>query len=137
MAAKRLSMRNTKEILRLKALGRSHRDIARALGSTVSGVPPTLELLRQISEHVPGPSNARIDVRELNIGEAAVTMKAETDSYEMAAQIEDSLRQEPRFKDAKKADEKKVGEALSFSLTIPLNAEAAAPAEGEAPGSEG
>ena len=108
-----------------------------ALGSTVSGVPPTLELLRQISEHVPGPSNARIDVRELNIGEAAVTMKAETDSYEMAAQIEDSLRQEPRFKDAKKADEKKVGEALSFSLTIPLNAEAAAPAEGEAPGSEG
>ena len=108
-----------------------------ALGSTVSGVPPTLDLLRQISEHVPGPSNARIDVRELNIGEGAVTMKAETDSYEMAAQIEESLKQEPRFKDAKKADEKKVGEALSFSLTIPLNAEEAAPTEGEAAGSEG
>lgn len=106
-----------------------------ALGSTVSGVPPTLDLLRQISEHMPGPSNARIDVRELNIGEGAITLKAETDSYEMAAQIEESLKQEPRFKDAKKADEKKVGEALSFSLTIPLNVEEAAPPEAQ--GGEG
>lgn len=107
-----------------------------ALGSTVSGTPPTLDMLRQISERVPAPASARIDVKELTIAEGAVTMKAETDSYEMAAQIEESLKQEPRFKGARKADEKKVGEALSFSLTIPLNTEDAAtdaaPAEGGA-----
>lgn len=109
-----------------------------ALGSTVSGVPPTLDMLKAIAEHVPAPSAARIDVKELNIAPGAVTMKAETDSYESAAQIEGALQQEPRFKAAKKADEKKVGEALSFSITIPLTADetvdgadAAAPTPGE------
>ncbi len=92
-----------------------------ALGSTISGVPPTLDMLKTLSEHMPATASARIDVKELTIAAAAVTMKAETDSYESAATIEASIQSEPRFKGAKKADEKKVGDALSFSLTIPLN----------------
>lgn len=121
-------------IMQEKVLATSSR--VDALGSTVSGMPPTLEMLKAISDHVPQPSAARIDVKELNIGEGAVVMKAETDSYESAAQIESSLQADPRFKEAKKADEKKVGDALSFSITIPLaqpgeTLDAEAPAGGE------
>jgi Tfp pilus assembly PilM family ATPase len=90
------------------------------LGSIVSGVPPTLEMLRTLSDRAPAPSDARIDVKELIIGEDAVSMKAETDSYETAAKIEAAWQAEPRFKGAKKSDEKKAGASLLFSLTIPL-----------------
>lgn len=95
-----------------------------ALGATTSGIPPTLEMLRKLSERMPAPSQARIDVRELTISEAAVSMKAETDSYESAARIEEALKRDEQFGQARKADEKKAGEGLSFSLTIPLQAEA-------------
>jgi hypothetical protein len=102
-----------------------------ALGATVAGVPPTLDMLKAISERVPAHKEARVDVRELSIGEDAVTFKAETDSYESAAKIEESLRRDPRFENARKADEKKVGEALTFTMNIPLGA-----AEGEAAAGE-
>ena len=97
------------------------------------------QLLKAIAEHVPAPSAARIDVKELNIAAGAVTMKAETDTYESAAQIEATLQQEPRFKAAKKADEKKIGDALSFTITIPLTVPDAAASEATAPtpGEEG
>ncbi len=90
-----------------------------ALGSTISGVPPTLDTLREISARVPPPGEAKIDVRELTIGEDAISFKAETDSYEAAAKIEESLKQSPAFAGAKKGDEKKIGEVLTFSVTIP------------------
>jgi len=102
-----------------------------ALGATTSGVPPTLELLRKLSDRMPAPGAARIDVRELTISESAVSLKAETDSYESAAKIEEALKRDDQFGEARKADEKKAGEALSFSLTIPLKA------EGDASGEEG
>jgi Tfp pilus assembly PilM family ATPase len=99
-----------------------------ALGSTLTGVPPTLEILKALSEHVPPASQARIDVRELNISESAISFKAETDSYESAAKIEESLQHEDRFKSARKGEEKKVGDALTFTMTIPLGTDEAAPA---------
>jgi len=80
---------------------------------------------------MPAPGAARIDVRELTISESAVSLKAETDSYESAAKIEEALKRDDQFGEARKADEKKAGEALSFSLTIPLKA------EGDASGEEG
>jgi hypothetical protein len=43
MATERLSMRKTREILRLKwGLGRSHREVARSLGVSVGAVGETL-----------------------------------------------------------------------------------------------
>ncbi len=101
-----------------------------ALGATVTGIPPTLEMLKTISERVPPPGEARIDVRELTISEASISFRAETDSYESAAKIEESLRKDARFKSARKGDEKKVGEALTFTMTIPLG-ETDAAASGE------
>ncbi|MDP2314460.1 MAG: pilus assembly protein PilM [Pseudomonadota bacterium] len=102
-----------------------------ALGATVTGVPPTLEMLKTISERVPPPSQARIDVRELTISAASISFRAETDSFESAAKIEESLRKDERFKSARKGDEKKVGEGLTFTMTIPLGEQQDAAATGE------
>jgi Tfp pilus assembly PilM family ATPase len=101
-----------------------------ALGATVAGIPPTLEILKSLSEKVPPPSQARIDVRELTISEGSISFRAETDSYESAAKIEEALQKDDRFKSARKGDEKKVGEALTFTMTIPLG-ESDAAATGE------
>lgn len=106
-----------------------------ALGATVSGVPPTLDLLKTLSDAVPPNSEARIDVRELTIDEDSVNVRAETDSYESAAKIESALQRQDRFKEARKSDEKKVGDALQFTLNIPLKG--ADDAEGEAGAEEG
>lgn len=100
-----------------------------ALGSTVSGTPPTLDMLKLLSERLPPHKEARIDVRELNFSEASLSLKAETDSYESAAKIEEALVKEKRFSEAKKSDEKKVGDALIFSLNIPLGGTVAGPEE--------
>jgi hypothetical protein len=84
-------------------------------------------MLKTISERVPPHPTARIDVRELTIGENAVSLRAETDSYESAAKIEEALRREKRFEGARKGEEKKVGDALTFTLTIPLGETEAEP----------
>lgn len=106
------------------------------LGSILGGEPPTLETLKQISMGVPPATEARIDVKELTIGEESIVFKAETDSYETAAKIEESLQKFPRFSQAHRGDEKKVGDTLQFTMTIPLGAaetpqESPAPAGGE------
>ena len=96
------------------------------LGVTIASIPPTLDTLKTLSERVPDKAEARIDVRELTIADDSISLKAETDSYDSAAKIEAAVQREPRFKAARKADEKKIGEALSFTLTIPLGEQAAA-----------
>ena len=91
-----------------------------ALGATVGGEPPTLVTLKEISEALPKADEAKVDVKELTISNTGVSMKAETTGYEAAASIEAGLRDNERFKAAKKADEKKLGDGISFSLSIPF-----------------
>lgn len=99
---------------------------ADVLGAIYKGEPPTLDLIRDLSEAMPSATDAPIDVRELNIAENALNFKAETTGYEQAAKIEASLQADARFKTATKGDEKKVGEKVQFTLTIPFGeAEAA------------
>jgi Tfp pilus assembly PilM family ATPase len=91
-----------------------------ALQAAVLGEPPTLTLLKDLSAAMPPPEEARIDVKELTISENAMSIKAETDGYDTAARIETSLKQSARFKDATKGDEKKMGDHLVFTVTVPL-----------------
>ena len=114
----------------MQQLGGETQARVQRLGGTVTGVPPTLETLKAISDRVPPHSAARIDVRELTIAPDSITMKAETDSYETAAKIETAVKSDPRFAGARKGDEKKSGDALTFSLTIPLSTEGATGEEG-------
>ncbi len=93
------------------------------LGSIVSGEPPTITTLNQLSNALPEPSKARIDVSELTVNENSINMKAETDGYDAAATIETSLQANQRFKQARKGDEKKARDGIRFSVTISLKDE--------------
>lgn len=95
-----------------------------ALGSILTDEPPTVTLLRDLSQAMPAHSDARIDVDELALNSTAITIKAETDGYEAAARIESSLQATARFKGARKGDEKKArGGGISFTVTIPRQVE--------------
>ena len=45
-----------------------------ALGSILSDIPPTLSVLRQLSDAMPPASETRIDVREMSISQTTITM---------------------------------------------------------------
>lgn len=93
------------------------------LGSITSDTPPTLNILKEISEGVPPHKTARIDVKEMTISKTSIKIQAETDGFQTATEIEKSLKQKPMFKQAKKADEKSLRNGISFSIIIPLKME--------------
>jgi Tfp pilus assembly protein PilN len=93
------------------------------LGSIVGDAPPTVSTLNQISAALPAPTTARIDVRELTVSQQSINLKAETDGYDAAANIEESLSANERFKRAKKGDEKKTRNGVQFTISIPLGDE--------------
>jgi transposase len=66
MATERLSMRKTREILRLKELNRSHREIARALGvggATVSEVAARARVAKLLWSAITAMSDAELEAR--------------------------------------------------------------------------
>jgi general secretion pathway protein L len=91
------------------------------LEGAMQGEPPTLALLRELSQAMPAPKDVRIEVREMTVTPASVQMQAQTTGYEAAATIEQSLQRNARFKAARKGDEKKVGDGIRFTVTIPLD----------------
>jgi Tfp pilus assembly PilM family ATPase len=91
------------------------------LEGTAAGQPPTLLLIKELSEAMPSPSDARVEVTSMTISESSIYFKAKTTGYEAAATIEQAIQSKERFKDATKGDEKKSGSGLSFSITIPLD----------------
>ena len=94
-----------------------------ALGATVGGEPPTLTVLRDLSKALPPATEASINVSDLTITSTGVDFKAETSGYEAAATIESALKEEPRFANAKKANETKVGDGIKFEMSIPFDEE--------------
>jgi hypothetical protein len=93
------------------------------LASTLNPQPPTLTVLKELHEAMPSAGDAKIDVRELTISEAALSFEADTDGYESASEIEASLQNSERFSGASKGDEKKVGDSVRFSMTVPFEHE--------------
>ena len=93
------------------------------LGSIVALEPPVLTLVKELSDGMPAHTTARIDVSELIISKNTINVKAETDGFQTATEIEQSLKQRPRFKQAQKADEKSVKNGINFSIVIPLQIE--------------
>ena len=93
------------------------------LGSITADEPPTLTLVKAISEGMPPHDKARIDVNEMVISKTSVNLKAETDGFQTATEIEQALKQHPRFKQAQKADEKSMRDGIRFSIIIPLEVE--------------
>lgn len=98
----------------------AERERLEALSSIIAEEPPTLSLLKELSESVPSPADARIDVNELVITATSINMKAETDGFEHATRIEAALQENPKFEQATKGDSKKFGEAVKIVINIPL-----------------
>ena len=92
------------------------------LGSITADEPPVLTLVKNISESLPPHAQARIDVSEMVISKASINLKAETDGFQTATEIEQTLKQNPKFKQAQKADEKSMRDGIRFSIIIPLEA---------------
>ena len=90
------------------------------LESTVAGEPQILGLLKELSEALPAPGDARVEVTNLTISETSVVMKAKTTGYEAASTIEQAIQSKERFKDATRGDETKQRNGLTFSITIPM-----------------
>jgi Tfp pilus assembly PilM family ATPase len=107
-------------LLAIQERTQSTTDRIALLGSIVDGSPPVVSTLTQLSNAMPEPSTARIDVRELNLSRQNISFKAETDGYDAAANIEASLAAHQRFKRAKKGDEKKTRTGIQFTVSIPL-----------------
>lgn len=101
-----------------------------ALEGVISDAPPTLNILRELSNGVPLPANAKVDVTELSILPEAISMKVDTDGFESATKIENSLKSRPLFVNATGGDSKKVGDIVRFTVTIPLQADQADDSEG-------
>ena len=93
------------------------------LGPVVFGTPPTVTTLSQLSASLPDHKTARIDVTELTVTSTSINVKATTDGYDAAANIESSLAANERFKGARKGNEKKTSQGISFTVTIPLGEE--------------
>jgi hypothetical protein len=93
------------------------------LGSITADEPPTLTLIKEISEGMPPHTKARVDVNEMVISKTSINLKAETDGFQTATEIEQALKQRPRFKQAQKADEKSMRDGIRFSIIIPLEVE--------------
>lgn len=90
------------------------------LESTVAGEPQTLSLLKELSEALPAPGDARVEVTNLTISESSIVMKAKTTGYEAASTIEQAIQSKERFKEATRGDETKQRNGLTFSITIPM-----------------
>ena len=57
------------------------------------------------------------------MSDKSISLKAETDGYDAAANIEQSLSANQRFRRAKKGDEKKTRNGVQFTVSIPLGDE--------------
>ena len=62
-------------------------------------------------------------MNEMVISKTSINLKAETDGFQTATEIEQALKQHPRFKQAQKADEKSMRDGIRFSIIIPLEIE--------------
>lgn len=110
----------TEALARAEALDRS------------SGTPPTVQALHDLTKAFPPngteEGQAVVDVNELSITPETISFTAETDGYAGAATVEETLQRNPRFQGAAKGNEKKTRDKVSFSISIPLDGAAAAPA---------
>lgn len=108
-----------KAVMQEQALDAATR--AQALGAVIGQPPPVLSALLNLSEYAPPHPDVVIDIKELTLTDELLTFKAETNSYEAAANIETSLQRFAPFQGARKGDEKKSGANVAFTMNIPLN----------------
>ncbi|MFT5582680.1 MAG: general secretion pathway protein L [Cognaticolwellia sp.] len=101
-----------------------------SLGATVGGEPPVLTTLKLLTQQSPKSTDAPLDISDLTITENTVSFKAETNSFDSVSRIEKAMQAQPRFSQAKKANETKAGNGIRFDMSIPLESESEEEEEG-------
>ena len=82
-----------------------------------------LSTLQMLTQQSPKSTEAPLDISDLTITESTVSFKAETNSFDSVSRIEKAMQAEPRFSQAKKANETKAGNGIRFDMSIPLESE--------------
>jgi len=101
------------------------------LGDGSRGVPPTIDLLAQLTQAFPPNESTKVEVSGLTMTSTMIKFEAETDGFASSAKVEQSLQANEIFSKATKGDEKKLPNGrIRFPITIPLGVDDA-PIEGE------
>ncbi len=94
--------------------------LANSVGDGKS-VPPTIDMLYQLTQSFPPHPEVTVELQDLTINRTTVQFRAETNSFESSAQIEESLRATTKFANATKGKEdRQGGSKVRFPITIPL-----------------
>ncbi|MEM6926092.1 MAG: type II secretion system protein GspL [Myxococcota bacterium] len=105
--------------------------LAQVVGDGKS-VPPTIDTLNPLTQSVPPHPEVTVELQDLTINRTTVQFKAETNSFESSAQIEESLRATTKFANATKGKEDRQGSSkVRFPITIPLGEPEGETPEGE------
>ncbi len=92
--------------------------VAAAIGDD-SGVPPTIDMLYQLSNSFPPAGQVTVDVDKLTLAPNAIDIDAETTDFGSVAQIEASLKRVPAFAAAAKGNENKNSKGkITFTIGI-------------------
>jgi hypothetical protein len=89
-----------------------------------------LTTLLQLTDRSPKSQDAPLNISDLTITESTISFKAETNSFDSVSRIEKAMQAEPRFSQAKKANETKAGNGIRFDMSIPLESESDEEEEG-------
>lgn len=86
-----------------------------------SGVPPTLDVLFELTAAFPDPNEVDVTVKDLTITRETVSFNAETMGFSGSAAVEEKLRAHPRFSATEKGQETKQSNGIvKFPITIDL-----------------
>jgi len=93
---------------------------ANALGDA-GGIPPTTELVYQLTDAFPDPSEVEVEVKDLTVTPQTISFNAETKGYAGSAAVEEKLKATTQFANAVKGTEKKQSNGtVRFPITIDL-----------------
>ena len=93
---------------------------ATALGDA-GGVPPTTELVYQLTAAFPDPTEVEVEVQDLTVTPQNISFNAETKGYAGSAAVEEKLKATPLFANAVKGTETKQSNGtVRFPITIQL-----------------
>jgi Tfp pilus assembly PilM family ATPase len=92
---------------------------ADVLGQGMNKVPPTVNILYQLSTQFPPHEQVVVDLDSIDITPNAITLSGQTDGFASVATIEERLKATPGFEKAQKSNESKTnGNQVNFTITV-------------------
>jgi hypothetical protein len=101
------------------------------VGGSDGGIPPTLDLVNELTSTFPKPPEVEVEVKSLTITKQNLSFEAETNGFAGSAAVEERLKANPRFATAEKGTETKQSNGVvKFPITIDLTGGAPTGEEG-------